>query len=89
MNHRQRHALLTNGKKKRRLRAVCAPHKASNGTSIGPKLSDSVRGAIMGAWAYPITRRSAQFLPNLVLAAATQLSLAAPARASHFSMATL
>jgi len=30
-----------------------------------------------------------QFLPNLVFAAATQLLLASPARASHFSMATL
>ena len=29
--------------KKRRLRSVCAPHSASPGTSIGPKLSVSVR----------------------------------------------
>ena len=30
--------------KKRRLRAVCAPHRASPGTSMDPKLSVSVRG---------------------------------------------
>src|SRR5258708_37229770 len=30
-------------RKKRRLRSVCAPHSRSAGTSIGPKLSFSVR----------------------------------------------
>jgi hypothetical protein len=39
--------------KKRRLRSVCAPHSASPGTSLGPKLSVSVRGAgstVMSWW---------------------------------------
>lgn len=40
--------------------------------------------------AQPIGRSpQCQFLPNRVFAAATQLVLASPARASHFSMATL
>src|SRR5437868_810295 len=36
-------------RKKRRLRSVCAPHSRSAGTSIGPKLSFSVRVALIAA----------------------------------------
>ena len=39
--------------KKRWLRAVCAPHRASAGTSIGPKLSCSIRVGVMGAFGEP------------------------------------
>ena len=36
-----------------------------------------------------LAQTTPQFLPNWALAAATQLFLGSPARASHFSMATL
>src|ERR1700675_1514188 len=36
-------------RKKRRLRSVCAPHSRSDGTSIGPKLSFSVRVPLIAA----------------------------------------
>src|SRR3954471_2288511 len=36
-------------RKKRRLRSVCAPHRRSTGTSIGPKLSFSVRLPLIAA----------------------------------------
>src|SRR5258706_9213744 len=36
-------------RKKRRLRSVCAPHRRSAGTSIGPKLSFSVRLPLIAA----------------------------------------
>src|SRR5712691_10332186 len=39
-------------RKKRRLRSVCAPHSRSAGTSIGPKLSFSVRLPLIAALCY-------------------------------------
>src|SRR3954471_11919227 len=36
-------------RKKRRLRSVCAPHSRSAGTSMGPKLSFSVRLPLIAA----------------------------------------
>src|ERR671938_2004793 len=39
-------------RKKRRLRSVCAPHRRSAGTSIGPKLSFSMRVPDMPALCY-------------------------------------
>src|SRR5262245_9366018 len=60
-------------RKKRRLRSVCAPHSRSAGTSIGPKLSFSIR----------VPPIAAPMLLLLPLGKVEHQHLAAPAALDH------